>query len=272
MKIIESFIKSKYNIDSLCEDGLFINENYVAVIDGVTAKGKLLWDGKTSGCYAKELLSCALSTLNGSETCEQVLHILSMSLYEKYKENLQFFEQQTEERLRATVVIYSIKHKQIWSFGDCQYIINGKLYKNEMKIDLLLAELRSVYLRLEILSGKTINELCLDDPSHNIIFPIIKKQLYFSNCNLAEEYMFSVLDGFCNDFTNAKIVDIREGSEIVLASDGYPKLALSLDESERYLTQLKNSDPLCIKEHKSVSGFTNGKSSIDDRTYIRFIT
>ena len=28
----------------------------VVVIDGVTAKGKRLWDGKSSGCFAKDII------------------------------------------------------------------------------------------------------------------------------------------------------------------------------------------------------------------------
>ena len=49
IKIIESFIKGKKDNADLCEDGLVITTNYIAVIDGVTSKGKILWDNKTSG-------------------------------------------------------------------------------------------------------------------------------------------------------------------------------------------------------------------------------
>lgn len=42
MQIIEQFIASKYGDDVLCEDGLFINDKFIAVMDGVTAKGDIL--------------------------------------------------------------------------------------------------------------------------------------------------------------------------------------------------------------------------------------
>ncbi len=271
MKIIESFIESKYGDRSLCEDELFISENYIAVIDGVTPKGKMRWDGHTSGYYAKELLRKALESLKGNEDSVQVFQFLNQILQEQYKDNLEFFKEHTEERLRATIVIYSHKYRQIWCFGDCQFMINKKAFKKEMKIDQLLAEVRSVYLHLELLGGKTIEELCMNDTSQEIIFPIIKKQLYFSNNSLAGEYAFSVLDGFNSNFDDLIIQDVEEGSSVVLASDGYPILKETLMESEMFLKTLEEKDPLCIEYHKMESGFTNGKKAIDDRTYIKFI-
>lgn len=271
MKIIESFIASKYGDMSLCEDGLFINDKYIAVIDGVTQKGELSWDGHASGFYAKELLIKALDRLNGDEPPEQVFKLLNKILYEQYRDRIDYFREHTQERLRATIVIYSQVYKQIWCFGDCQYMINGRAYQKEMKIDKLLAEVRSAYLHMELLSGKTQEELCAFDTSREIIFPIIQKELYFSNNSLAGEYAFSVMDGFCDNFENLIIENVEEGSSIVLASDGYPRLEASLEESELFIEKIKKEDPLCIDFYKAGAGFTNGKSAIDDRAYIKFI-
>jgi len=271
MKIIEKFIASKHGNDALCEDGLFINDKFIAVMDGVTAKGEILWDSKTSGFYAKEILMNAMVHLNGSESAVQVLEYLNSQLHKQYNGNDSYFFENTAERLRSTIVIYSHKYKQIWCFGDCQFSINGQGFKKEMEIDLLLAEVRSVYLHLELISGKSVEELCLSDPSREIIFPLIKKQLYFSNCDKGGKYEFSVLDGFCNDFSKVITYDVKEGDTVILASDGYPRLEPSLSESELFLKELKEKDPLCIDLYKAVKGFTDGKSSIDDRTYIKFV-
>ncbi len=270
MQIIEKFIASKYNDDSLCEDGLFINDKFIAVMDGVTAKGELLWNNKTSGFHAKEILMNAMAQLDGSENAVQVLEYLNSQLRKQYNGNDDYFLKNTTERLRSTIVIYSQRHKQIWSFGDCQFSINGQALKKEMEIDLLLAEVRSAYLHSELLRGKTVEELCLLDPSQEIILPVIKNQLYFSNCDKGGKYEFSVLDGFCDDFLKVITCDVQEGDTVIMASDGYPRLEPTLQESELFLKELKEKDPLCIDYYKAGSGFTNGKSSIDDRTYIRF--
>jgi hypothetical protein len=271
MQIIEKFIASKYGDDALCEDGLFINDKFIAVMDGVTAKGDILWNNKTSGFHAKETLLHAMEQLNGSESAVQTFEYLNAQLHKQYNGNDDFFLNNTTERIRSTIVIYSRRYKQIWCFGDCQFSINGQVFQEEMEIDLLLAEVRSVYLQSEIIRGKSVEELCISDPSHDIIFPVIKNQLYFSNCEKGGKYGFNVLDGFCNDFSKIIIHDVEEGDTVILASDGYPRLEPSLYESEMYLTELKENDPLCIENYKAGSGFTNGKTSLDDRTYIKFV-
>ena len=270
MAIIESFIKTKYDDPALCEDGIFHNENYIAVIDGVTPKGQLTWDGHSSGYHAKETILKGLSLLKGNETVIEALGFLNSLLYNEYDNKIEFFYNNSEERLQATLVIYSIHKRQVWRFGDCQFMINGKLYAEEMKIDALLAELRSVYLQLEIKQGKSVQELCNQDPSQEIIWPVLKKQFLFSNCDC--EYGFSVLDGFCSEFGKAVVVDIPQKSSLVLASDGYPKLMPSLELSETELENLRINDPLCISIYKSTRGWTNGKKSLDDRAYVRFDT
>lgn len=40
MKVIESFLRGKRPDQSLCEDGLFIGSQIIAVVDGVTSKGE----------------------------------------------------------------------------------------------------------------------------------------------------------------------------------------------------------------------------------------
>ena len=49
MKIIEQFIEGKKQNPSLCEDGLFINDHFIAVVDGVTSKSDALFDNKAGG-------------------------------------------------------------------------------------------------------------------------------------------------------------------------------------------------------------------------------
>ena len=269
MNIVEQYLSSKVDDMNLCEDGIFINEHFIAVIDGVTAKGRIKWDGVTSGFRAKEVIKHTLRSLSGSETKENVFHKLNHALFQSYQD-IDFFYNNPEERLQATIVIYSIKSAQIWQFGDCQFMLNGELHSNEMNIDSLLAEVRAVFLELEMMNGVSITSLCNNDPSNELIFPILKRQFLFSNKDC--KYGFAVLDGFCEDFSRIESVDVPNASEVVLASDGYPKLYASLQESEQYLRWLRENDPLCIRIYKSTRGFTNGKASLDDRAYIRFIT
>lgn len=270
IEVIEQFIRSKYDDPDLCEDGIFNSENFVAVIDGVTSKGVIKWNNRSNGYHAKEILLSGLSKLRGTETATEVFAFLNTTLYKEYGKEADYFFRYPEERLQATLVIYSVHHRQIWCFGDCQGMINGMPFTNEMKIDTLVAELRSVYLRLMLLEGKTVEELLDCDSSQDIIFPLLKKQFLLSNSDL--DYGYSVLDGFCNDFNKLIVHNVLEHSEVVLATDGYPIIKPTLQLSELELECVKQNDPLCIDQYKSTRGFTNGKKSLDDRAYIKFIT
>ena len=55
----------------------------------------------------------------------------------------------------------------------------------------------------------------------------------------------------------------------ILASDGYPVLADTLEETERLLACSLAEDPLRIGEHLSTKGVAAGNESFDDRTYLR---
>ena len=67
-------------------------------------------------------------------------------------------------------------------------------------------------------------------------------------------------------------VDVPEFSEVVLASDGYPKLFGTLEESEHYLQKVLAEDPLCISLNKQTKGLMVGNNSYDDRTFVRFVS
>ena len=62
VKLIESKIRGKRYDQSQCEDGMFVGSRLAVVIDGVTAHGKLRWNGGSSGRFAKEVLCEFLRT------------------------------------------------------------------------------------------------------------------------------------------------------------------------------------------------------------------
>lgn len=66
------------------------------------------------------------------------------------------------------------------------------------------------------------------------------------------------------------IVDAGAGGDIVLSSDGYPRLFATLRESEDYLADVLAHDRLALKLNKQTKGCLEGQYSYDDRTYVRF--
>ena len=87
-------------------------------------------------------------------------------------------------------------------------------------------------------------------------------------------YGYSVLNGEEIPEELIKVIRLSEFSgsehEIILASDGYPVLKPTLQQSEWELEYIMREDPQCCRMYESTKGLKSGNKSFDDRTYIRF--
>lgn len=269
MEIIEKFMEAK-NKDKGCDDGLFINDNFIVVIDGVTSKGKLLWDGKKSGEFAKDIICKEFENMNKEIDAYSAINQLNEAIKTGYGDKYLIAKEHVEERIAATIIIYSKFRNEIWIFGDCQCLVNGQHYDNPKIIDEILSNVRSFYINLELLKGKTIEEISNNDTGREYILPLIKEGIKYANKH-DSEYGYNVLDGFEIEPRKCVIVKTSIQDEVVLATDGYPCLKRTLEESEEALREVIEKDPLFIDLYKSTKGIMSGNKSFDDRTYIRFI-
>lgn len=263
MQIIEHFIEGKSKNELLCEDSLVVTENFIAVIDGVTGKSNREFDG-LSGGKAAAVKAC--------ECIEKLpFDIDCFSAVEKITEAVNSLYEADEPigAAAAVAIIFSKEKNEIWSVGDCQCIINGEIHKHEKEIDVLLSEVRSLVLENEKRNGKTEKELLSSDTGREFILPLLKSQHVFANTE--GDFSYGVFNG--NEIPKDKIVvyKVKDGDEIVLASDGYPYLKDTLEESEVLLQEEIKNNPLCDGDFRSTKGIVDGNNSFDDRTYIRFI-
>lgn len=271
IKIVERFIKGKKDNEELCEDGLVITDNYISVIDGVTSKGKILWDNKTSGVYVKNLLVEAITKMSPNFDAKNCIEYLNSLINDEYKKRnmYEIAKEHPEERLQANLVIFNIKKNEIWLWGDCQTLVNNKLFHIEKKTDKILAEVRSLFIDLELKNGKSMEDIAINDTGREYILPLLKQSIKYNNT--IGEYGSNVLDGFEIMPENVTKINANRNDEIVLASDGYPFLMNTLEKSEKKLREVIEEDSLLIHIYKSTKGLQKGNISYDDRTYIKFI-
>lgn len=76
----------------------------------------------------------------------------------------------------ASVLIYSDKQKQIWNYGDCRYLLNGKLNCCNNRIDIMSASVRSFVDQAYLYSGISLAELLSHDLGSDAIEEILKLQ------------------------------------------------------------------------------------------------
>ena len=229
----------------------------------------------SNGAYAMDTVARYIRKMKADASCHQFCVGVTRAIQEKYQQGLlqKLFSSNNvdpaahpEERLTASAIIYSRLRREIWMIGDCQCLISGELCENPKPYEQTLAEMRATKIQELLAQGKTIDEILDNDEGRASVIPTMLQEMKNQNVT------YSVIDGFRIPEQLVRIIalDFRPW-EIVLASDGYPFLCSTLEESEAKLAYQKEHDPLNIGTFKATKGFTRGNNSFDDRSYIRFI-
>ena len=288
MKIIESSIIGKKSPEA-CEDGMVITDDFIAVIDGSTSKTpKHLNPDMKNGRYAMMLISEYIrEELKADASVDDFCQGVTAYIYNKVYEKLgveERLKEHPEERLTASAILYSRTRNEVWMVGDCQAIIDGKLYENgkpyeqeiaRKRVELIEQGLSPAEARKQIepllieamLSGQNQTYTVIDG------FPIyqegVKVVSVSDSCSVQDSVPAS--DSVpCSDSVSASGTFFVSSSEIVLASDGYPFLEPTLAASEAALAEQIANDPQNIHSFIATKGIVEGNKSFDDRTYIRF--
>ena len=292
MKIIESSIIGKKSPEA-CEDGMVVTDDFIAVIDGSTSKTpKHLNPDMKNGRYAMMLISEYIrEELKADASVDDFCQGVTAYIYNKVYEKLgveERLKEHPEERLTASAILYSRTRNEVWMVGDCQAIIDGKLYENgkpyeqeiaRKRVELIEQGLSPAEARKQIepllieamLSGQNQTYTVIDG------FPIyregVKVVSVSDSCSVQDSVQDSVpaSDSVpCSDSVSASGTIFVSSSEIVLASDGYPFLEPTLAASEVALAEQIANDPQNIHSFIATKGIVEGNKSFDDRTYIRF--
>ena len=295
MKIIESSIIGKKSQEA-CEDGMVITDDFIAVIDGSTSKTpKHLNPDMKNGRYAMMLISEYIrEELKADASVDDFCQGVTVYIYNKVYEKLgveERLKEHPEERLTASAILYSRTRNEVWMVGDCQAIIDEKLYENgkpyeekiaRKRVELIAQGLSPAEARKQIepllikamLSGQNQTYTVIDG------FPIYREGVKVVSVSDSSSVQDSVSSSdfcsvqdpvSCSGSASASDTIPSSSSEIVLASDGYPFLKPSLAASEAALAEQIANDPQNIRSFIATKGIVEGNKSFDDRTYIRFV-
>ncbi len=289
MKIIESSIIGKMSQEA-CEDGMVVTDDFIAVIDGSTSKTpKHLNPDMKNGRYAMMLISEYIrEELKADASVDDFCQGVTAYIYNKVYEKLgveERLKEHPEERLTASAILYSRTRNEVWMVGDCQAIIDGKLYENGKPYEEKIARKRVELIEQGLSPAETrkqIEPLLIEamlsgqNQTYTVIdgFPIYRegvKVLSVSDSCSVQDSVSSSDSVPCSDSASASDTILSSSSEIVLASDGYPFLKPTLAASEAALAEQIANDPQNIHSFIATKGIVEGNKSFDDRTYIRFV-
>lgn len=274
MEIIEQFIQGKRPDQSLCEDRIIITDAFVSVVDGATPKGDWKPEGKSPAVKIGELIEDVLTQLDDEASAKDFFETINASIQDYYKEHgvYETMAEKPWERMIAGLAVFSKARKEVWQLADVAFRYEDQVFYNKIDIEDITSEARALYLESSIAGGISVDDILAmeSDPSRAAIKPIIKNQTCLINAEKHTPYRYGALNGFevPKDFIH--IYDTDGLNEVILATDGYPIVADTLDKSERVLQNLLESDPLCFRENKQTKGRAKGDHSYDDRAYIRF--
>ena len=278
MNIIEQNLIAKCP-KKASEDGIVITDDFIAVIDGSTSKTKRRHNRRMSnGRYAMKLISSYIRRMPKETTCHQFCLGATRVIRERYtslwsrlsdgssEQILQRLFDHPEERLCASVIIFSRLRREVWLVGDCHCLLNGEYCDNPKPYEQELAEMRAQRVRELLAEGvKPSDLLQQSDPAREVMIPHMLEVMHNQNVT------YAVVDGFPIPESKVPVIALGfEPFEIVLASDGYPFLCPTLEASEQRLQQQRDTDPLNIGSFKATKAFVKGNNSFDDRSYIRF--
>ena len=294
MKIIESSIIGKKSQEA-CEDGMVVTDDFIAVIDGSTSKTpKHLNPDMKNGRYAMMLISEYIrEELKADASVDDFCQGVTAYIYNKVYEKLgveERLKEHPEERLTASAILYSRTRNEVWMVGDCQAIIDGKLYENgkpyeekiaRKRVELIEQGLSPAEARKQIepllieamLSGQNQNYTVIDG------FPIyregvkvvaLKTKPVSSSIETYFQEQTKPVSSSIETYFQEQTKPVSSLNEVVLASDGYPFLEPTLAASEAALAEQIANDPQNIHSFIATKGIVEGNKSFDDRTYIRF--
>ena len=271
--------------------------DFVAVIDGSTSKSTrrchrdFSLRRRSNGELAMHIVTSFIRKMPKDVSCHQFCMGVSAAVRRRYKKDmLPHLAQHPEDRLTASVVIFSRLRRELWLIGDCQALLvpvetsgfsglsgisrtsgttnfseassKPVFLDNPKPFEQELAERRAAIIKS---SPQPWNHFRTDDTARKAIIPRMLETMQQQNNG------YSVVDGFPVDERHVRVVplDFRPW-EVVLASDGYPFLCPTLAESEEKLAFQLANDPLNIGDFKATKAFVEGNNSFDDRAYIRF--
>lgn len=229
----------------------------------------------SNGRYAMLLVSRYIRRMSQKTTCHEFCVGVSRAIQKHYtnplfhswnrQERLAKLFEHPEERMTASAVVYSRLRREIWLVGDCHCLIDGEYFDNPKPYEDELAAIRAKEVRRQLEEGIKTEALLLHDTAREAMLPRMLVTMQEQNRS------YAVIDGFRIPEHHVPVIALGfQPHEIVLASDGYPFLRPTLEESEQLLMQQKQDDPLNIGTFQATKAFIPGNNSFDDRTYIRF--
>lgn len=197
------------------DDDIYIGNNFVAVIDGVSSKSKI--ESGEKNITISHIITEAIKKIDRptapeyAKTLEMEEFIQYINMYiKRYCEEIKY--PLSQNPLEATGAIYSKYRNQIWIVGDCRAVYDDNVIENELKIDEVYMKIRAEIIRTLLELGYTEQELFSKDIAKEIIENNEKIKEYIKDEKEGNRIISYMQDVMMQTLLNCgfSIEDIRE--------------------------------------------------------------
>ena len=256
-EIVEAVSYAKTGDDALNEDAFVVENGVVAVFDGETNKGATAIP--TPGRKAAQSLVCAVRDLPRSGDPAAIVRHLQTAVASVGG---------TGQSPAAVGAVLDVRSRRLIRVGDVTVGISGEFHFRPKLLDEIAAASRAAMLQSRLLDGWDTDELLADDPGRKMILPLLRASASWRN-RADSAYGFASLDGRTTPCEMIDVFEIADGTEVIMATDGYSDPRPTLRESEEVLARSIREDPLRLGPPPGTKGVLPGHASFDDRTYVR---
>ena len=280
-RIVETYVAGKWPAPGRCEDVLLVTEHLAAVIDGATDKSGLWYhhEGErvTSGRFAALVAAEALRRVDPQVPAPAAAAAISRDLDAALAAQRPGIT--SPQRPSASVMVLNAARNQLWWVGDTRAAIRRRDRSvielvTTKRVDEVATKMRCAYLAALAAAGQAWDpQQPTPDPGRAAILPFLEIQGALANTT--GPYGYGVINGLPVPDTHVGTLDLADVVEVVLASDGYPRLSLDgqlrREVAESHLAALLERDPSCVGPLAGTKAHLSGCRSFDDRAWLHLV-
>jgi len=251
-----------------CEDLVVLTGDFAAVIDGATDETGARFDGRSGGRFAADVLGTAIEAMPGTVDARRFTDRLTAALADAVRQAGGPLAGD-HRRPMASIVCAARSARQVWRVGDCNVRIDDRQLSGHKRVDDAAYGYRAAVNAALLAKGTPMAEILAADPGAEAARPLFDVQQHLANA--VGPWGYGCIDGrrVPDEFIEVFGLPAHE-CEVVLATDGYPDVRPSLDETEARLAELLAADPAAIGDLWSIGkSLRPGAVAPDDRAYLR---
>lgn len=263
--VAESFVCGKTGDPVACEDLIADGPDFVVVCDGATDKSGLLYGGQTGGRVVAELVCSVIAAARSGTSALDLAALVSAAYRDRFAAHLS----SSVDRPTGSFCALDKRTGALTRVGDTSWRTADQIHLGAKHIDAVTSGFRAATTRAALLAGTSPRDIAAHDPGRAAILPLLREQARFLNNPHAGEFAFGGVDGQIPEMFVEQWQLLATCEAVVLASDGYPELAMTLADSEASLRLDLAADPLRIGVHAGTKSLAPTARSFDDRAFIR---